>query len=161
MSDPRKSDGDIGDPRVLGADLAPTPFTAAEIRESCPDGHRLLVRTVLGGKVSFHCDSFAAGDADGCALTQVVTDASGTPVDEPRTSRVTWRELQEHAAFPAAATTIGRERIDSPLGELDCLRYDVRRATGTSTFWFATRHPGMPVRYETADGARVEIVAIG
>jgi hypothetical protein len=155
------SDRGTNDPRVLGADLAPTPFTAAEIRESCPDGHRLLVRTVLGGKVSFHCDSFAAGDADGCALTQVVTDASGTPVDEPRTARVTWRELQEHAAFPAAATTIAPERIDSPLGALDCLRYDVRRATGTSTFWFATRHPGMPVRYETADGARVEVVATG
>lgn len=151
----------MSDPRVLGPDLAPTPFTADEIRAACPDGHRLLVRTRLGDLVTFHCDSFAAGDADGCALTQVVTDASGTPVDEPRTARVSWRELQEHAAFPAAATTISPERIASPLGELECLRYEVRRDAGTATFWFATRHPGMPVRHETADGALVEVVAVG
>ena len=33
----------MGDPRVLGAGLAPTPFTADEIRAGCPDGHWLLV----------------------------------------------------------------------------------------------------------------------
>lgn len=148
------------DPRVLGPDLAPTPFTADEIRAACPDGRRLLVRTRIGELVTFHCDSFTGGDADGCALTQVVTDASGTPVDEPRAARVTWRELQEHAAFPAAATTIARERVAGPLGQLDCLRYDVRRGASSATFWFATDHPGMPVRYRTAEGALVEVVAI-
>jgi hypothetical protein len=161
MSDAPVSDPRMSNPRVLGPDLAPTPFTADEIRAACPDGHRLLVRTRLGDLVTFHCDSFAAGDVDGCALTQVVTDASGTPVDEPRTARITWRELQEHAAFPAVETTISRERIASALGELECLRYEVRRDAGTATFWFATGHPGMPVRYETADGALVEVVAIG
>ncbi len=154
------SDAGMDDPRVLGPDLAATPFTADDIREANPDGRRLLVRTRLGGLVTFHCDSFAAGDADGCALTQVVTDASGTPVDEPRTAKVTWRELQEHAAFPAAATTIASERIATPLGELECMRYEVRREAGTATFWFAPEHPGMPVRYETADGALVEVVAV-
>ena len=153
------SDPDTHDPRVLGPDLAPTPFTADEIRAANPDGRRLLVRTKLEGRTTYHCDSFAAGDADGCALTQVVTDASGTPVDEPRTARVTWRELQEHAAFPAATTTIARERIDSPLGELDCLRYDVQRDDGTSTFWFAVERPGMPLRY-AARGAVVEVIEI-
>ncbi|GAA1423809.1 hypothetical protein [Agrococcus citreus] len=147
------------DARVLGPGLAPTPFTAAEIREGCRDGRSVLVRTELDGLTSYHCDSFAAGDAEGCELTQVVTDASGTPVDEPRPSRVTWRELQEHAAFPADATTVEPERVATPIGELDCLRYDVRREGGTSTFWFATAHPGMPVRYRTGT-AIVEVIAI-
>lgn len=150
----------MGEGRVLAPDLAPTPFTAAEIRAACGDGHRLLVRTRLDGMTSYHCDTFTAGDADGCELAQVVTDASGTPVDEPRTARVTWRELQEHAAFPAAATRIARERIATPLGELDCARYDVQREAGSATFWFAAAHPGMPVRHETADGALVEVIAV-
>lgn len=149
----------MSDPHVLGPDLAPTPFTADEIRAGCADGHRLLVRTQLGGRHTFHTDTFGAGDDDGCELTQVVTDASGTPVDEPRVSRVTWHELQAHAAFPAAATTVARERIRLAVGERDCLRYDVRRGSGTSTFWFALDHPGMPLRYESA-GALVEVVAI-
>lgn len=149
----------MSDPHALGPDLAPTPFTADEIREGCPDGHRLLVRTQVDGMTTYHCDPFAAGDAEGGELTQVVTDASGTPVEDPHPSRVTWRELQAHAAFPAAATAVEPERISTPLGELDCLRYDVERDGGTSTFWFAPEHPGMPVRYRSG-GALVEVVAI-
>lgn len=47
----------------------------------------------------------------------------------------------------------------TPIGGLECLRYDVRRDGGTSTFWFATAHPGMPVRCRTGD-AVVEVIAI-
>ena len=52
----------MSDPHVLGPDLAPTPFTADEIRAGCADGHRLLVRTQLGGRHTFHTDTFGAGD---------------------------------------------------------------------------------------------------
>ncbi|MET4098819.1 hypothetical protein ABIB37_001056 [Agrococcus sp. UYP10] len=149
----------MSDPHVLGPDLAPTPFTADEIRAGNPDGRRLLVRTRLEGRTTYHCDSFQDGDADGCALSQVVTDASGTPVDDPRTSRVTWRELQAHAAFPEAATTVTHERIRLAVGEVDCLRYDVQRDDGASTFWFAVDRPGMPLRYASR-GAEVEVVEI-
>lgn len=149
----------MSDPHVLGPDLAPTPFTADEIRAGCPDGRRLLVRTQLDGLTTYHCDSFAEGSEEGCALSQVVTDASGTPVDEPRTSRVTWRELQEHAAFPAAATTVARERIRLAVGERECVRYDVERESGSSRFWFAVDQPGMPLRYESR-GAVVEVLSI-
>ncbi len=149
----------MSDPHVLGPDLAPTPFTADEIRAGCPDGHRAARAHAAGRQDDLPRDTFGAADEDGCELTQVVTDASGTPVDEPRVSRVTWSELQSHAAFPAAATTVARERIPLAVGERECLRYDVRRGGGTSTFWFALDHPGMPLRYESA-GAAVEVVAI-
>jgi len=148
------------DPHLPGPDLAPTPFTADEIRAACPDGHRVLVRTTRGGDVSHHVSGFEGGDPEGCTSTSVETDASGTPTGQPRARRVTWLELQAHAAFPAASTTIARERIRLAFGERDCLRYEVVDEAGPTTFWFATDHPGMPVRCATP-GAVVEVVAIG
>ncbi|MCH1881694.1 hypothetical protein [Agrococcus sp. ARC_14] len=150
----------MSDPHVLGDELAPTPFTAGEIAAACPDGHWLLVRTERVGETSFQRSGFEQGDAEGVHLTNVTTDASGTPTGEVRRSRATWRELQAHAAFPRAATSVAQERIRLAFGERDCLRYDVAGAAGSSTFWFAIEHPGMPVRYRTA-GVAVEVVAIG
>ena len=40
--------------------------------------------------------------------------------------RVTWRELQGHAAFPVERTTVTEETIDLPIGRVECLRYDTR-----------------------------------
>lgn len=76
-------------------------------------------------------------------------------MSDPQLARVTWRELRQHAAFPAALTTVEPERIRTPLGELDCLRYE----DGTSTFRLAPAHPGMPARCRSG-GALVEVVAI-
>lgn len=148
------------DPHLLGPDLAPTPFTAAEICAGCPDGRWALVRTERDGGTSHHRTSFDAGDAEGVTVTQVPTDASGAPAGEPRQRRATWRELQGHAAFPAARTRVGDERIRLEIGERDCLRYDVEGDDGASTFWFAVAHPGMPVRY-TTPGLTAETIAIG
>ena len=54
----------------------------------------------------------------------------------------------------AACTTVAEERISTPLGELDCLRYTVRD-DGERVFWFATSLPGMPVRTRLTRGGRV------
>ncbi|SDS05880.1 hypothetical protein [Agrococcus carbonis] len=148
------------DPHVLGPDLAPTPFTADEIRAACPDSHWVLVRTTGSGEVHHHLSGFAGGDAEGCTSTSVETDASGTPTGQAQARRVTWLELQAHAAFPAASTTIARERIRLAFGERDCLRYEVVDDEGATTFWFALEHPGMPVRWASA-GVTAEAVAIG
>ncbi|WP_372594718.1 hypothetical protein [Actinotalea sp.] len=40
-------------------------------------------------------------------------------------------------------STVRSTPLSTPLGELDCLRYDV----GPRTFWFDRNRPGMPVRY--------------
>jgi hypothetical protein len=148
----------MSDPRVLGAGLAPTPFTADEIRAGCPDGHWLLVRTERAGATSFHRNGFEQGDPAGCVLTSVVTDASGRPTGDVLRQRASWLDLQTHAAFPAERTTVVPERIRLAFGERDCLRYEVVDDGGTSTFWFALEHPGMPVRY-TAGDAVVEVIA--
>ncbi len=69
------------------------------------------------------------------------------------TDRSTWRELQEHAAFPDV-TTIEEDTIDIPLGVVGCLRYTVRDDEGVTTFWFSAAYPGMPVRYSRAENGR-------
>ncbi|WP_405218810.1 hypothetical protein [Agrococcus sp. Ld7] len=101
----------LNDAHLLGPDRAPTPFTADEIRAGCRDGHRLLVREDDSGETSFHVARFDDGDAEGCTSTSVATDSAGNPTGAPQRARTTWRELQAHAAFPADATSIARERI--------------------------------------------------
>jgi hypothetical protein len=125
----------------------PTPFTADEIRSGCPDGRTVRTRDESG---AVSVSRFLDGDGDGATLESWVEDSDGTVVADPVRSRVTWRELQQHAAFPAAATTVREETISTPLGELACLRYDV----GDLTFWFDRSRPGMPVRHGSAGSLR-------
>ncbi len=155
----------IPDPRILGPGLAPTPFTADEIRAGCPDGHWALVRTERGGETTFHRSGFEAGDAEGVTCTTTPTDASGHPTGPVTSRRATWAELQAHAAFQASSTTVASERIRLAFGERDCLRYDVAGddgsddGSGPATFWFALEHPGMPVRY-VSPGFAAETIAV-
>ncbi|MBZ2198106.1 hypothetical protein [Occultella gossypii] len=141
----------MDDPHVMGAGFAPTPFTADEIRTGCPDGHTLHVRTVAGDTVSEVVTRFEAGDADGVTISEEADGGASY-------RRVGWADLQRHASFPVDRTTIEPERITTPLGELDCLRYSVQRED-LMTFWFATAHPGMPVRY-AGGGSVTEVVSI-
>jgi hypothetical protein len=72
--------------------------------------------------------------------------------------RETWLELQAHASFPADRTETAPERIETPLGELDCLRYTVTDGSTVETFWFARTKPGMPIKYMTQEAATVTSV---
>lgn len=141
----------MSDPHLLGDGLAPTPFTAEEIRAGCPDGHTIHVRTTSASGVSESTQRFDGGDEDGVTI-------SHTRDDVARSTRATWRALQAHAAFPVERTTIVAESIDTPLGTLECLRYDVQ-GEPAMTFWFALAHPGMPVRYTDASTV-TEVVRI-
>lgn len=146
------------DDHLLGPGLLPTPFTAAEIRASSRGGKviRLLVESADGGSHE-RLNRFRDGDDDGATLEQWRADAP----DEMTARRVTWRELQEHAAFPADSTQVSSEVIALPLGSLECLRYDTQPSEGEpgATFWFALAHPGMPVRYEIG-GQRTTVLSI-
>lgn len=147
----------VDDERILHVGHAPTPFTADEIRAHCVDGLR-VTRAVHGeDEVTFATTTFRDGDADGVTVEDRAVDRDGAPAGAVQSSRVSWRELQGHASFPADTTVVGEETLTGPLGILLCRRYDVRRESGTSTFWFAIDHPGMPVRWE-AGGSVVEVV---
>ena len=153
---------DTRDPHVLDPGHAPTPFTADEIRIGCPSGRTIRLRVEVEGETSFQRVSrFADCDESGATLERFGLSLDSAPLGETETNRVTWLDLQAHASFPAAITTIEPDRIETAIGELDCLRYTVRDGSTDNVFWFANDVPGMPIRYLTrADGRVVSTVSV-
>ena len=152
------------DPHVLGPGMAPTPFTADEIRAACPTG-RTVVLTVTDadGAVQHRMSRFVACDDEGATFERGGCTPEGDPVGELQGSRVSWLDLQGHASFPADSVSIAADAVDLPVGHLDCLRYTLTDGDDVTIFWFATSLPGMPVRVVDATAGRVvattEVVA--
>jgi hypothetical protein len=144
------------DPHVLAPGHAPTPFTADEIRAASRVGKsvRRLVEDAAGPPYHLVSRYLEIDDA-GATMERAHYSLDGAPLGAPQVGRVTWLDLQTHASFPADATTIESEVIDTPIGELDCLRYTVRDGTGEEVFWFAKALPGMPVQQLTRTDGRV------
>jgi hypothetical protein len=147
---------DPGDPHVLEPGRAPTPFTADEIRHGCPAGRTIRLRVDVPGETSIlRVNRFLDCDASGATMERTRLSLDGDPLGAPEAARVTWRDLQDHASFPADRTTIESERIDTAIGELDCLRYTVRDGSTEEVFWFARELPGMPIQYLTREAGDV------
>ncbi|MDZ5622422.1 hypothetical protein SFC88_16380 [Nocardioides sp. HM23] len=145
-----------GDPHVLAPGQAPTPFTAAEIRERCAVGKTIRVLVEIEGEAPYHrVTTYVECDDSGATIRRSTLALDHSPLAEPEIEHVTWLGLQSHASFPAADTTIESERIETALGELDCLRYTVRDGEGEKVLWFAKDLPGMPVRFLTRAGGEV------
>ena len=89
---------------------------------------------------------FRSHTDDGVHVETQSLGPDGRPTDKQTTSHSTWIDLERHASFPAIDTTITREALTTPMGTLDCLRYDVVRGEEVHRFWFAVSLPGMPVR---------------
>lgn len=139
------------DPRVLGPDLLPTPFTADEIRDATGAGTTIRLRTEQpDGTIGERVNRFRQTDAEGATLDRWAADDPQSLVS----SRVTWLELQAHAAFPADRTTVTLEMLETPFGSVECRRYDTADEPGGPivSFWFSLAHPGMPVRFEVPVG---------
>jgi len=143
---------DATDPHVLGPGLLPTPFTADEIRDATGAGS--VIRLLLegpDGPLAEHVNRFHDTDPEGATLDRwAVADPKAIVSD-----RVTWTELQGHAAFDVGTTSVSTVSLTTPLGDLTCRRYD----TADGVFWFSIDHPGMPVQYES-DGIRTTVLAI-
>jgi hypothetical protein len=150
------------DPHVLAPGRAPTPFTADEIRDGCPAGRTIRLRIDVEGESPFHRVSrFIECDEVGATMERSRLSLDGSVLAEPEVDRVTWRDLQAHASFPADDTTIEPERIETAIGELDCLRYTVREGATDEVFWFAKDLPGMPIQSLTrTDGQVVVTVSV-
>jgi len=154
---------EIRDPYVLAPGRAPTPLTADEIRGGCPAGRTIWLQIdVVGGETPFHRVSrFVECDEAGATIQRSRLSLDGSPLAEPEVDRVTWRDLQAHASFAADDTTIESDRIETAIGELDCLRYTVRDGATEEVFWFAKDLPGMPIQCLTrTDGQVVTTVSV-
>jgi hypothetical protein len=146
----------MSDPHLLDPDHLPTPFTADEIRAAAPDGYTVeTVTEDADGTVTRQRTVFIDGDDEGTTMRAVAIDETGSPTGDERVGPAAWVDLQRHASFPAAATTRSRERIETPLGTLDCLCYEVQAGDATMVFWFSVDHPGMPVRYLRRVGSEI------
>jgi hypothetical protein len=140
------------DPRLLGPGLLPTPFTADEIRAATGVGTTVRIRVDRpDGSHALRVNRFRDTDAEGAVLERWDESA---PHDIAK-NRVTWAELQGHAAFDATTTRVSSESLAIELGTVMCLRYDAT----DGVFWFSLAHPGMPVRYE-AGGVRTTVIEI-
>jgi hypothetical protein len=156
------------DPHVLGPGLLPTPFTAAEIRAASGSGKTIRILVELPDGERFErIHRFSDCDDEGATLERWRVAVDGGVDGEVSSRRVTWFELQQHAAFPADRTSRSNETLELPIGRVECVRYDTRddawADAPVATFWFAHDYPGMPVRYEEATPAGVErtiVVAI-
>jgi hypothetical protein len=144
------------DAHVLAPDRAPTPFTAVEIRDRCAVGKTIRSLVEADGEAPYHrVTRYVEVDDAGATLERSMVALDGSPLGGTEPERVTWLDLQGHASFPAADTAIEADRIVTPLGDLDCLRYTVRDGDAERVFWFAKDRPGLPVRYLTRVGGDV------
>jgi hypothetical protein len=150
------------DPHVLAPGRAPTPFTADEIRDATAVGKAIRRRIDEVGEASFYLVSrYVECDEEGAVLERSRLALDGSPLGEPQVNRMTWLDLQGHASFPADVTTIESERLETAIGELDCLRYTVRDGATDEILWFATNLPGMPIQQATrTDGQVVSTVSV-
>lgn len=140
------------DPHLLGPGLLPTPFTADEIRDATGSGKTIhLLLEGPDGPLGEHVNRFHDTDAEGATLDRWAAEDPGAVVS----SRVTWAELQGHAAFDADTTSVSTVSLETPLGALTCRKYE----TGDGVFWFSIAHPGMPVQYES-DGIRTTVLSM-
>lgn len=140
------------DPHLLGPGLLPTPFTAAEIRDATGKGKVIhLLLEGPDGPLGEHVNHFRDTDDEGATLERWAVEDPSAVVS----NRVTWAELQGHAAFDAETTSVSTVSLTTPLGALTCRKYD----TDDGVFWFSVAHPGMPVQYES-DGMRTTVLSI-
>ena len=146
---------------AAASSTAPTPFTAAEIRDWNPTGTRLVFRIEdVGRPPVLQTILFVDGDQNRAVMEASIKTEDGVLIEEADRTERTWVELRDHAAFPVERTKRDAVTVDVPIGRLACWLYTVTSTENgvvtTRTFYFAKRRPGPPVRAETlVDGELV------
>lgn len=135
----------------IGPDLAPVPFAPGTLARTFHPGALVTYRVATAGKPDmFATTEFVATSASGATMRDTTTRLDGTPLGAPKTVTSTWKELEAHAHFPRAGTTITEETIEVPAGRYDCVKYELTRTKDgvdtTTRVWFARKLPGPPVK---------------
>lgn len=139
-------------------EMAPTPFTAAQIRDATRNGRRYEWKVEANGKPTQWLEiTFHDVDANGATIYRGGRDDEEQPMTTTAVP-VTWEELQGHARFPAGATTRSEGSVTTPAGTYDCVVYRVTTDDGSlRVFYFAKSMPGAPVlHYSERNGERLE-----
>jgi hypothetical protein len=139
-------------------DQAPTPFSAAEIRTGCPRNRKIVYQVeTFGQPLVFQSLTFVSVYEEKVVFESITTGIDGKRIGSRRMTTGTWKDLQAHASFPRAGTTIRKESYTVPAGTFDCWRYEVTLSkdgkTDIQRYWFAINLPGPPVYFEeSVDG---------
>jgi hypothetical protein len=147
-------------PTKPAVEMAETPYTAAEIRDACPVGRKIVFRIVEKDKPEIvHTIEFLKSDAAGADMRMTDADPSGK-VLKTSEGRATWEQLLTHAQFPKDRTVISHRTTVHTLGTLDVLVYKVTEGEGpdaaVTTYHFAKKMPGPPITHFTEkNGVRV------
>ena len=130
--------------------MAPTPYTAAEIRDALPVGTVVVYRRVEAGNAPYlNRMTMVSADAVECRIADAIVDEQGNVVTEEGEIEASWEELRKHAEFPVAALQTSEDAVDVPAGHFDTWKYVVTDPDGTvTTYQFARTLPGPPVWME-------------
>jgi hypothetical protein len=146
------------DEHRLEPDRLPTPFSAAQIRESSAPGRAYRYR-VEPPDATPYVDrwEFTGGDFEEAERSRWTEELDGTVRDQPELVRSTWVDFQSHASYPEDRTTIAVGSVTTPAGTFDCWVYTITSDDGSvSRASFARGLPGPPVLLETE--ARSEVI---
>ena len=137
----------------LQPDHAPTPFSAAQIRQACPDGSWIKFKLESpGAPAGFLVFRFLNGGAEETTVASSLFDADDNPMGEPSARRQKWTDLQSHASFPEARVRIDPASFDTFRGRLDGWLYTVNEMKEgkavLTRYAFARSLPGPPVLLE-------------
>ena len=140
--------------------MAPTPFSAEQIRGFCNNGreYRFLIEN-LGHPKQYQIMSFGKGDAERALLDSRATDMTGRALGTAQRSSPTWGALQAHASFPEKDCQIVTDSIQGPAMSHECWVYRIQgyqEGQPTETlFCFAKDMPGPPILMEKRVGSEL------
>ena len=75
--------------------------------------------------------------------------------EEEPDEQVTWLDLEGHARFPKAQTTVSEAEVTVPAGKFKCVVFTVCEPEVVTTFVFAKDLPGAPIKVEAKEGEKV------
>lgn len=149
------------DPELHPKDgTAPRPFTAKQIHDAMPIGHRIRLRIQQEGKPTL-IEQWTVTDANDqtCTIASEIRAPDGKLIEDQGKGTSAWTELREHAAFPAESTQVRMTEVEVPAGKFVGVLYEVKRknkqgAEQLVRFYFASELPGPPVLMITQEGGR-------
>jgi hypothetical protein len=131
------------------AKFAPMPYTAAQLREGCPEGRTIVMIEEVADKLPVKRRMrFMVVDDERATIVSEELDERDKPVGDPKTQTATWEELRHHAAFPKEFTIVSEATAETPLGTFPCTRYVVTDGDTRTTACFAKTLPGPPVELQ-------------
>lgn len=151
--------GALGAQETDPEEMTKPPYTAQQIREFTKVGRRYVFRVEEQGQPAvFNVMEFVTVTAEGATVRQATLDADKKPVGEQQPDeQVTWEDLELHATFPKAQTTVSEAEVTVPFGKFACVVYTVREAEVTTTYAFAKDLPGAPIKVEAREGEKVVV----